>query len=83
MSATIGYKYCTKKHILGQMRRNGSKQEIFELFRQAVDHGQDLPEEVDVIAVIVGPAPVVRCSICGEVIAWHQREQKRALAVFE
>jgi hypothetical protein len=80
---TIGFKHCPSGHILGRLRRNGNNIELLELFRQAIDYGQDMPEDVDVIAVIVGPARGVRCSICGQVIDWHQRERKRAVAVFE
>lgn len=67
----IGFKTCPKKHILGQMRKNGSGREILELFRLAIDYGQDLPEPVDVIGLF--PAGYkIRCSICGGVVDWHQ-----------
>jgi hypothetical protein len=82
---TIGFKRCSNKHILGQIRQNGSHVEILELFRQAIDYGEDIPEAVDVVAVIVGRATGIRCSICGDAIEWNQsaQGQKRALAVFE
>jgi len=72
MAESIGLKRCPKKHILGQMRKNGRRQEVFELFRQAIDYGQEMPEQVDVIAVIVGKATNIRCSICGGLIVWNE-----------
>lgn len=74
----IGFKHCPNGHILGRIRHNSSNSEFLELFRQAIDYGKDMPEDVDVIAVIAGPAKGVRCSICGQVIDWYQRERKRA-----
>jgi len=66
----IGLKACKMGHILGQYRQNGDGVEMLELFRQAIDYGQDMPEAVDVIGVF----PVgykIRCSICGGIVEWH------------
>ena len=66
----IGLKRCQKRHILGNMRRDGNVT-VLELFRQAIDYGQDMPESVDVIAVLFSGIKI-RCSVCGEVINWYQ-----------
>ena len=72
MAKGVSFKRCAQAHIIGQMRVNGSGGEALELFRQAVDYAADLPEQVDVIAVIVGTAYGIRCSICGEAVEWHE-----------
>jgi hypothetical protein len=70
MSRLIGYRRCGKKHILGIMRQNGNGVEFLELFRQAIDYGEDMPELVDVIGMF--PAGFgIRCSICGDVVDFH------------
>lgn len=71
----IGYKRCPQKHIIGQMRRNGSKEILLELFRVAIDQGQDVWEAVDVIGVF----PIgynIRCSVCGAIITWHESKPR-------
>jgi hypothetical protein len=81
---TIGLKRCPKQHILGQMRMNGDHVEVFELFRQAIDYGEDMPEPVDVIAVISGRVTEIRCSICGGLINWNEaRPRKSPRVAFE
>jgi hypothetical protein len=66
----IGFKSCKLGHILGMMRKNGSGVELLELYREAIDYGMDVPEQVDVIGVF----PVgyrIRCSVCGGIVDWH------------
>jgi len=80
----IGFKCCHHEHILGQMCKNGDGVEMLELFRQAIDYGEDVPEPVDVIGIF----PVgykIRCSVCGDVIDWHESGRRRfaARAAFE
>jgi hypothetical protein len=68
---------CPNGHILGVVERAsfttqaGHRGHVSRLllYRQAI--GVDLENEVDVIAVVEGTAPFVRCSICGEVRAWY------------
>lgn len=67
----IGYKHCKNRHIIGQMRRDGRGAEVLELFRQAIDHGQDVWEPVDVIGVF-SAGYGIRCSICNAVVDFHQ-----------
>ncbi len=84
MSTTvIGLKRCRSGHVIGQMRKNGSGTEMLEQFRQAIDYRAEMPEAVDVSALIMGRA-VVRCSICGDDVAWNEAQPRHApRAVFE
>lgn len=66
----IGFKRCQQGHLLGNMRRSGHVT-VLELFRQAINYGQDMPESVDVIAVVY-TGMEIRCSVCGGVISWYQ-----------
>ncbi len=77
----VALKLCEKGHVLGQVRENGSGLHIFELFRQAIDYGADIPDQVDLIAVIHGRATDVRCSICSAVIVWHAGRRRAAQRV--
>lgn len=61
---------CRGGHILGQVKRNGSGIRQLLLYRQAVDLGAELVEEVDVMAVVEGFVMDVTCSICGEQRTW-------------
>jgi hypothetical protein len=71
MAHEIGFKRCGRGHILGRMLQNGRGAEYLELFRLAIDYGEDMPELPDVIAVL--PAGFdIRCSVCGEVVDFHQ-----------
>ena len=74
---TIGLKRCPRNHILGQMRRNGDHAEVLELFRQAIDYGEDMPELVDVIGVFTA-GQGIRCSICGDIVDFHQARPRHA-----
>ena len=51
---------------------------MLELFRQAIDYGQDMPEQVDVIAVVTA-GHGIRCSVCGGVVdfRWKRRHDER------
>jgi hypothetical protein len=75
----IGFKRCENNHILGQMRRNGTGTELLELFRQAIDYDQDMPEAVDVIGIF-SAGQTIRCSICGSVVDFHQARLRRRFA---
>lgn len=66
----IGFKRCEHGHLLGNMRRSGHVT-VLELFRQAINYGQDMPESVDVIAIVF-TGMEIRCSVCGNVISWYQ-----------
>ena len=78
----VGYKRCPKKHIIGQMRQNGSKEILLELFRVAIDQGQDVWAEVDVIGVFpIGYS--IRCSVCGAIIDWHESKPRQHGGPFE
>ena len=81
----IGNKRCSRGHILGQMRKNGTGTELLELFRQAIDYDQEMPESVDVIGIF-SAGQMIRCSICGDVVDFHQARPRRrfsARAAFE
>lgn len=80
MDNLIGFKRCRRGHILGQMRRNGTGIELLELFRQAIDYGQDMPEPVDVIGIF-SAGQTIRCSICGGVVDFHQARLRRKLGI--
>ena len=41
------------------------------LYREAVDNREDVPADVDVIAVLEGTVFDVRCSICGRTRTWY------------
>jgi len=60
-------------HILGLTVKNGSGRRELLLYRNAI--GDDVGEEVDVIAVVVGLVMDVRCSICGCVRTWVPGEE--------
>lgn len=60
---------CGNGHILGVIRWNGAGVPTLLLYRQAVDQGEDIPEEVDVLGPLIGRMPV-RCSVCGDVRLW-------------
>ena len=77
---TIGFKRCKNEHILGRMRRNGSGVVMLELFRQAIDYGQDIPEQVDVMGIVYA-GEGFRCTICGEVVDFHQAIARPAARV--
>jgi hypothetical protein len=72
------YKRCARGHILGQIRHNDDGLAMLELFRQAIDYGQDMPEQVDVIAVVTA-GHGIRCSVCGGVVdfRWKRRHDER------
>lgn len=63
---------CKNGHALGSVGTNGSKVVQLYLFRQAIDMGDEHPEEVDVVAVVEGYVADVRCSVpgCGAVRTW-------------
>ena len=64
-----------KRHVLGQVRRNGRGIRQVQLYRMAVDLDADEPAEVDVITVLEGAAYDVRCSICGSIRTWAPGEE--------
>jgi hypothetical protein len=79
MSELVAWR-CPGGHVLGQVRRNGSKVQRLLLYRQAVDlspaplreaEAAGVVEEVDVIAVVEGLVMDVRCSICGGIRTWR------------
>ncbi|HAE59347.1 MAG TPA: hypothetical protein DCG54_07535 [Anaerolineae bacterium] len=80
----IGDKKCSQQHVLGRMLQTNNG-EILELFRLAIDYSADCPEPVDVLGLF----PVgyrIRCSICGELVDWHEsarRQRYSRKAVFE
>jgi hypothetical protein len=76
----IGFSKCARQHILGQVRQNQHGVAVLALYSQAVDYGQDVPETVDVIAVIES-AKAIRCSICGDVSDWHWARPRHAKRV--
>jgi hypothetical protein len=50
------------------VRRSGVQELL--LFRQAVNLADDAPQEIDVIARVVGHVVDVRCSVCGCSRTW-------------
>ena len=81
--AFVGFKRCPQKHIIGQMRRNASGVLFLELFRQAIDYGQDVPSEVDVMGIVYF-GEGFRCSICNQMVDFYQsRPRKAARVAFE
>lgn len=77
---------CPRGHVLGMVRRNGSKVQQMLLYRQAIDltpnPSPDTPTggrsggkgnkivEVDVMAIVEGLVLDVSCSICGGIRTW-------------
>lgn len=63
---------CPRGHVLGSVRRNGSKLHQLLLFREALDMELESPSEVDVIAIVEGYVADVRCNVpgCGAVRTW-------------
>jgi hypothetical protein len=69
-----------RRHVLGQVKRNGSRVRQLLLYRQAVDLDGEEMAEVDVMAVVEGHVMDVRCSICGGLRTWVQgNEAEQAL----
>jgi hypothetical protein len=64
-----------RRHVLGQVVRNGSGIRQVLLYRNAVDLDADEPAEVDVITTLEGTAHDVRCSICGAIRTWVPGEE--------
>jgi len=64
---------CGNGHILGMIQWNGRMVPQLVLYRQAVDHGADVPEEVDVLGPLMGRMPV-RCDVCDDVRLWDISE---------
>jgi len=60
------------------VERPGSRAHVSRLllFRQAVDRSAEVPESVDVIAVVEGNTLDIRCSVpgCNAVRSWHKGE---------
>lgn len=69
---------CKNGHVMGVVVRMGRGIENLLLYREAVGdcHGaknaprNDINEEVEVMAVVVGMARGVKCSICGVERTW-------------
>jgi len=61
---------CAGGHVLGVVRRNGSRIRQLLLYRAAVDEAAARRGEVEVMAVVEGYVADVRCSICGCVRTW-------------
>lgn len=73
MSEMVAWR-CPEGHVLGQVRRNGSKVQRLLLYRAAVSYQQSAIssiQEVDVMAVVEGLVMDVRCSICGGIRTWR------------
>lgn len=77
--------YCKKRdgHVLGviqrqRVTREGVKRHIerLVLFRNAIDPGAASPADVDVIGVVEGFLPTVRCNVpgCGAERTWYPGE---------
>ena len=71
---------CPNGHVLGIVRRystvlpSGQRYRITRLmlFRHAIDNnGDDVMEEVDVMALVEGTVIDVRCDICGATRTWQ------------
>lgn len=73
---------CPDGHALGVVRRNGRKVRQLYLYRTAIDAGSDELDDVEVLAVVDGPAEVC-CSKCGKVRTWvpGQEELDRLIAM--
>ena len=77
---------CSNGHVLGLVRRNGSKVRQLLLYRLALDMGPEAEQvEVDVVAVVEGYVADVRCSVCGAVRTWlpGQESMERLLKHFK
>ena len=63
---------CPHGHVLGSVRKNGSKISQLLLFREAIDLTLEHPSEVDVIAIVEGYVVDVRCNVpgCGKTRTW-------------
>src|SRR5512133_289924 len=63
---------CKHGHVMGNVRRSGSKVSQLLLFREAIDMTLERPCEVDVIAIVEGYVADVRCNVpgCGAVRTW-------------
>jgi hypothetical protein len=75
---------CKNGHWLGQtvrlaVSKKGRKYHVtrLNLFRHAIDIQSETPEEVDIVAVLEGTVPVVKCDVpgCGEMRAWFIGEE--------
>lgn len=66
---------CPNGHILGiveRTRRNGRRSHRLVLFREAVveeGHGKRM-------AILIGSAPIIECSICGAKRGWWEAREK-------
>ncbi len=75
---------CKNGHCLGQtgrieVKKNGRKYHVtrLNLFRHAIDMQAETPEEIEIVAVLEGTVPVVRCDVpgCGEMRTWFIGEE--------
>jgi hypothetical protein len=64
---------CPDGHVLGQVRRTGSKVQRLLLYRRAINikASEMSMDEVEVMAVVEGFVMDVRCSICGGMRTWR------------
>jgi hypothetical protein len=60
---------------MGRVARNTSQVRILLLFRNAIDYGEEIPADVDVMAVVEGYAAHINCSICGKARTWVPGEE--------
>lgn len=68
---------CKNKHVMGVVVKMGNGVKVLLLYREAVgpitsqaEEETQLGEEVEVMAVVVGMARGVKCSICGAERTW-------------
>ena len=65
-----------------EVNQNGRKRYVtrLNLFRHAIDTQAEMPEEVDVVAVLEGTVPVVKCDVPGFAAraGWNDSTQLRA-----
>lgn len=67
---------CPNGHGLGVVIENGSGVRQLALYRDAVDIQAEIPEDVDVLGLVVGKMEI-RCSACGELRTWYPDSQTR------
>lgn len=67
---------CPNGHGLGVVVENGHGIKQLALYRDAVDSQAEIPEDVDVLGLVVGKMEV-RCSACGELRTWYPDSQIR------
>ena len=63
---------CGSGHVLGVVVKNGRGRSLLALYAEAIDPNDPGDEAPTVRGLLHGYAANIRCSICEEVLEWHE-----------